>query len=325
MLPSFFIMADKLDISILIPVFNEEDSIKILYDELKRNLDSIYNWEVIFINDGSTDKSSEFIKELINQNSNIKLISFLQNRGKSEALNVGFKECLGKYVITIDADLQDDPSEIKNLIAKLNDGYDMVSGWKRNRKDSIAKTLPSKIYNFVLRFFSGIKLHDFNCGLKAYKKNVVKVINIYGGMHRFIPIIAKQNGFSKISEISVNHRERKFGQSKYGSSRLLHGFFDFVTVLFLNKYFSRPLHFFGSFGFLLSFIGLAINSYLTYNWIYFNYLVSPSINFTMNRPLLFFGILTLIIGFQLISIGLIGELIVKYYKKNDVTDYSIDE
>jgi len=318
-------MTNKLDISILIPLFNEEDSIKLLYDELKGNLDSLYNWEVIFINDGSTDKSSNLIKELINKHSNIKLISFLQNKGKSEALNVGFKECSGKYVITIDADLQDDPSEIKNLIAKLNDGYDMVSGWKRNRKDSIAKKIPSKIYNFVLRFFSGIKLHDFNCGLKAYKKNVVKVINIYGGMHRFIPIIAKQNGFSKISEISVNHRERKFGKSKYGSSRLLHGFFDFVTVLFLNKYFSRPLHFFGSFGFLLSFIGLAINSYLTYNWIYFNYLVSPSINFTMNRPLLFFGILTLIIGFQLISIGLIGELIVKYYKKNDVTDYSIDE
>lgn len=318
-------MTDKLDISILIPVFNEEDSIKILYDELKENLNSIYNWEVIFINDGSTDKSSNLIKELINKHSNIKQISFLQNKGKSEALNVGFKECSGSYVVTIDADLQDDPSEIKNLIVKLNDGYDMVSGWKRNRKDSIAKTLPSKIYNFILRFFSGIKLHDFNCGLKAYKANVVKVINIYGGMHRFIPIIAKQNGFNKISEISVNHRERKFGKSKYGSSRLLHGFFDFITVLFLNKYFSRPLHFFGSFGFLLSFIGLAINSYLTYNWIYFNYLVSPTINFTMNRPLLFFGILTLIIGFQLISIGLIGELIVKYYKKNDITDYSIDE
>ena len=169
-------MTDKLDISILIPVFNEEDSIKILYDELKENLNSIYNWEVIFINDGSTDKSSNLIKELINKHSNIKQISFLQNKGKSEALNVGFKECSGSYVVTIDADLQDDPSEIKNLIVKLNDGYDMVSGWKRNRKDSIAKTLPSKIYNFILRFFSGIKLHDFNCGLKHIKQMLLRLL-----------------------------------------------------------------------------------------------------------------------------------------------------
>jgi len=320
-------MKNKFDISILVPVFNEEESITILYNELKNNLDPLYNWEVIFVNDGSTDNSSQIIIELIDKESNVKQISFFQNKGKSEALNVGFKECKGDYIVTIDADLQDDPSEIKNLIDKIKDGYDMVSGWKKNRKDSITKTFPSKIYNFVLRLISGIKLHDFNCGLKAYKSNIVKVINIYGGLHRFIPIIVKQNGFKKIAEIPVNHRERKFGKSKYGSSRLLHGFFDLITVLFLNKYFSRPLHFFGSIGFLLTFLGLTINTYLTYNWFYYKYFVefNKDVQFTLDRPLLFFGILTLIIGFQLISLGLIGELIVRYYKKNDTIDYNIDE
>ena len=187
-------MKNKFDISILVPVYNEQDSIKILYKELKDNLDNDYSWELIFINDGSTDSSSKLIKELISENSNIKLISFLKNRGKSEALNIGFKNCKGKYIVTLDADLQDDPSEIENLINKINEGYDMVSGWKQRRKDSISKTFPSKIYNFILRSISGINLHDFNCGLKVYKSETVNVIKIYGGLHRFIPIIINQNG-----------------------------------------------------------------------------------------------------------------------------------
>jgi len=311
-------MKNKFDISILVPVYNEQDSIKILYKELKDNLDNDYSWELIFINDGSTDSSSKLIKELISENSNIKLISFLKNRGKSEALNIGFKNCKGKYIVTLDADLQDDPSEIENLINKINEGYDMVSGWKQRRKDSISKTFPSKIYNFILRSISGINLHDFNCGLKVYKSETVNVIKIYGGLHRFIPIIINQNGYNKICEVPVNHRERKFGVSKYGSSRLFHGFFDLITLTFFNKYLNRPLHFFGLFGLVFIFTGFVINSYLTYYW-FQGFWINPHKN-----PLFFLGILLIIIGVQFFSIGLIGELIVRFNK--DRANYiKIDE
>ena len=310
MLPSFF-MNNKFDISLLVPVFNEQESIKILYEELKKNLNDKYSWELLFINDGSTDKSESLINSLIDENKNVRLISFLKNKGKSEALNIGFKNCFGKYIVTLDADLQDDPSEIPNLILKLEEGYDMVSGWKKNRKDSFSKTIPSKIYNYVLRIISGIKIHDFNCGLKVYRNKVVKVINIYGGLHRFIPIIIKTNGFSNICEVPVNHRKRKFGFSKYGSSRLFHGFFDLITLLFFNKYLNRPMHFFGLFGLLFFMVGFAINIFLTYNW-FQGIWINPHKN-----PLFFLGILLLIIGVQFFSIGLIGELIVRFNKDKD--------
>jgi len=307
------------DLSIIIPIYNEESSISVLYKELKNNITN-YSWEVIFINDGSTDNSKKNIVNLVENNNNVILIDTFNNRGKSEALNQGFKICSGDIVITMDGDLQDDPSEINNFIKSM-DNSDMVSGWKKYRKDPISKTFPSKFFNFILRLLTGIKLNDFNCGFKSYKINVVKSLTLYGGLHRFIPILVHKKGFN-IKEIPVNHRKRKYGKSKYGGSRMFHGFFDLITVLFLNRYFTKPLHFFGFVGFLLSFIGLIINSYLTYYWVYFNYFDNSSINFTINRPLLFFGILSLIVGFQFISLGLIGELIVRYYRKENNNQYN---
>ena len=307
------------DISVLIPVYNEEDSINQLYHELNDSLGHKYNWEVIFINDGSTDTSSRVILDLIKNNKNIRQICLYKNKGKSEALNIAFKHCNGNIIITIDADLQDDPNEIINLINKINSGYDMVSGWKVNRKDPMSKIFPSKIFNMILRFITGIKLHDFNCGLKAYRKEVINTLNIYGGLHRFIPILVKQNGFN-IAEVKVNHRQRKFGFSKYGSSRIFHGFFDLITLLFFRKYLSRPLHFFGIFGLIFFMSGLIINLYLSINW--FNgFWITP-----FKNPLFFLGILLIIIGVQFFSIGLIGELIVYYNKYKDTdNDYHIDE
>ena len=312
---------NKVDLSIIVPIFNEEESINILFLEIKENIDENYNWELIFINDGSTDSSREVILKLCQSNPNILFFDSNINKGKSEALHKGFQECSGDIVITLDADLQDDPKEIINFIKKIKEGNDLVSGWKKNRKDPISKTIPSKIYNSVLRFLFKIKLNDYNCGFKAYKKDVVKTLNLYGGLHRFIPVLAKQNGFI-ISEIVVNHRERKYGQSKYGTSRMLHGFFDLITTLFLNKYLSKPLHFFGLIGFFLSFVGFSINLYLSFYWLYNNYFITATQNFTINRPLLFLGILLLIIGIQLISIGLIGELLVRFFKKNRADQYT---
>ncbi len=306
-------MNKNIDLSIIIPLYNEENSLSTLFQEIKSNITD-HNCEVIFVNDGSTDNSKNIILSLIDENQNVKLIDSFNNKGKSEALNTGFQYCEGKIIITMDADLQDDPSEINNFIKIIkNDNCDMVSGWKKNRKDPISKTIPSKIFNFILRLISGIKLNDFNCGFKAYKVNVVKTLTLYGGLHRFIPILVKKNGFT-IKELTVNHRKRVHGKSKYGNDRIFHGFFDLISVLFLNKYFTKPMHFFGLFGFILSAIGFSINAYLTYNWIYYNYFFNQ-ISFTINRPLLFLGILTLIVGFQFISIGLIGELIVRHYKR----------
>ena len=317
-------MKDNLDISVVIPVFNEEDSIIELNTQILNVIQENYSYELIYINDGSNDASKKYINSLINDNQNIRMISFYKNRGKSDALNAGFKVCNGNIIITIDSDLQDDPNEFIKLINKLNNGFDMVSGWKKNRKDPFSKTFPSKIFNYVLRFLTNIKIHDFNCGLKVYRSKVVKSLNIYGGLHRFIPVLVKNAGFT-ISEEEINHRERKYGISKYGSSRIFHGFFDLITILFLKKYFNRPLHFFGKLGVLFSSLGLVINLYLSYKWILFNYL-NIGLKFSINRPLLFLGILLLLVGIQFISIGLIGELIVYFNRKrsfeSDAAEYT---
>jgi len=313
-------MNKKIDISIIIPVFNEEESLLQLNDEILSVIEKDYSYEIIYINDGSSDKSVSIIQEMITINNNIKLIDQYRNRGKAEALNAGFKNAKGNYVVTLDADLQDNPKEIPNLINKLKEGFDMVSGWKKNRKDPFSKTFPSKIFNLVVKLFSGIKIHDFNCGLKGYKNKAVKTISLYGGLHRFIPVLVKENGFS-VSEIIVNHRERKYGVTKYGGSRIFHGLYDFITVLFLKKYFNRPLHFFGKYGILLSSVGIGINLFLAYKWAVYKYFMdSPflheGIKYSINRPLLYLGILLLIVGIQFISIGLIGELIVRISRKN---------
>ena len=307
-------MKNKTDISIVIPVYNEENSIKPLYLNIVKNIGE-YSWELLFINDGSNDCTKENILNLINKDSKVRLIHSENNNGKSESLYQGFNNCKGEIIITMDGDLQDDPKEINNFIKEIYNGADMVSGWKKQRLDPLSKRIPSKIFNICLRTISKIKLNDFNCGYKAYKRHVAKSIILYGGLHRFIPILVKNNGY-KISEIIVNHKKREYGKSKYGNSRLFHGFFDLITVLFLNKYFNRPLHFFGMLGALLSFIGLSINIYLTINW--FNGIwITPYKN-----PLFFLGLLLLIVGIQFFSIGLIGELFVRYYKKEQNNTFS---
>ena len=294
-------------ISIVIPLYNEEESIKPLYDELLSELDN-YRFEIIFINDGSFDNSSDIIKRIIQTDSNVHLIELYKNYGKSAALSEGFRYCKGDYIVTLDADLQDNPSEIPALLEMLDSAeVDIISGWKKDRKDPISKRFPSRIFNFFTRLFSGIKIHDFNCGLKVYKKKVVKSIDIYGGMHRYIPVIAKQKGFIT-SEKIVHHRSRKFGETKYGSNRFLHGFFDLLTILFLGKYFARPLHFFGLFGLVNLMFGLLINLYLTIGW--FSGIPIG------NRPILFLGVLLIIIGIQFMSLGLLGELIIKSNSKS---------
>ena len=313
----------KIDLSIIIPIYNEEESILPLYNQIIEAIADKLIYEIIFVNDGSTDKSLESINQLLSKNDNVKIINFISNKGKSEALNYGFKNCYGNIVITIDGDLQDDPNEFFSLIDKINLGSDMVTGWKKNRKDPISKKILSKIFNSVLRVLTGIKIHDFNCGLKAYRRSVIKSVSIYGGLHRFIPILANNKGFI-VDEIIVNHREREFGISKYGNARIFHGFFDLITVLFLNKYFNRPLHLFGSLGFILLLAGIIINVNLTFKWFYYNQWITP-----FKNPIFFLGILLIVVGFQFFSTGLIGELIVYFNRQKqpdneDVEFYNYD-
>ena len=299
----------KKNISIIIPVYNEELSIEKLYLEVKQIIEQQFNYhEIIFINDGSTDTSSNIIKKISNNDLNVILIDLNRNYGKSDALNEGFKLAQYDYIITLDADLQDDPKEISNLLEMLDNGYDCVSGWKKNRKDPLSKTIPSFFFNKFINFFSGLKLHDLNCGIKAYKKNAIKTLNIYGGLHRYIPLLLVNNGY-KVTECIVNHRPRLHGKTKYGKSRFFHGIFDFLTISFLNKYFNRPMYFFGSIGLLLSVIGLVISVYLTVLWFQ-----GIAID---NRPLFFLGILLIVVGIQSLSIGLIGELIVNRTSDKD--------
>ena len=292
-------------ISVVIPVFNELESLPSLVEELKINLNNFKEWEVIFVDDGSSDKSNNWLFKLSNENDNFKLIQFFRNYGKSAALSEGFKNAKGDYIITMDADLQDDPAEIPNLINKLEEGWDLVSGWKKNRLDPLNKTLPSKLFNFVTRIVTGIKIHDFNCGLKGYRQSVIKSINIYGGRHRYIPALAGQRKF-RVTEIIVNHRERKFGKTKYGGSRIFHGFFDLITILFLNKYTQQPLHLFGFIGLGFLIFGLLAETLA----LYYKYFLGHF--FKDHIALLMFGIMFIVIGIQFFSIGLLGELMTRY-------------
>ena len=289
-------------LSVIIPVFNEVESIKELYDQLKKGLDQYTPYEMIFVDDGSSDGSVETIKKLSELDSSIIFIQFHRNYGKSAALSEGFKYANGNYVVTMDADLQDDPSEIKNLINKLEEGYDLVSGWKKDRKDPLSKRLPSKLFNFVTRIVTGVRIHDFNCGLKIYKKAVVKTLELYGGRHRYIPAMAGQKKF-KVTEIIVNHRPRIYGETKYGGSRLFHGLFDLISILFLSKYTQSPMYFFGKIGLFTFLIGLGIEIYV----LYLKYSLGDP--FAKHMALLMLGILVIVIGIQFVSIGLVGEMI----------------
>ncbi|HJL74640.1 MAG TPA: glycosyltransferase family 2 protein [Candidatus Marinimicrobia bacterium] len=291
-------------ISVIIPVYNEVESLRKLHNELSSVLTGNNNYELLFIDDGSSDGSIELLNELANTDDHIKVIQFYRNYGKAAALAEGFKMSTGAYVVTMDADLQDDPAEIPNLIEKLEEGYDLVSGWKKTRHDPWTKRWPSKFFNFVTRLMTGVKIHDFNCGLKIYRQSVVKTVEIYGGRHRYIPALAGQKKF-KVSEIIVNHRARKFGVTKYGGVRLFHGFFDLLTILFLNRYTQQPLHLFGMIGIIFSTVGFGVEVYV----LYLKYgLMEP---FQKHIALLVFGVMMIVIGIQFISMGLLGELMAR--------------
>jgi len=288
-------------LSIIIPVYNEKDNIIELHDELLKALSSTgQTYEILFIDDGSRDGTYQALDSIREADNSVKIIRFQKNFGKSAALSYGFSRVKGEVIITMDGDLQDDPREIPQLLAALAN-YDVVSGWKRKRHDPLTKTLPSKIFNWLTRHLTGVNIHDFNCGFKAYRNGVVKNINIYGEMHRYIPAIAYWKGYS-VGEVPVNHRPRTRGKSKYGTGRLLKGLLDLITIKFLMSYCQRPLHLFGGMGFLSGGVGTAICSYLLYTW-----LTGEKIG---DRPLLTLGVLLIILGIQFVAIGLIGELIV---------------
>lgn len=289
-------------ISLVIPLFNEEESLVPLANEIRKALKPLNTpYEVILVDDGSTDNSLKVIKEIVRTDKRFKFISFRKNYGKSAALQIGFKAATGDVVITLDADLQDDPHEISNLLSKLNEGFDLCSGWKKQRFDPFVKKYSSRFFNFVTRLMSGIKLHDFNCGLKAYRKEVVKNIRVYGELHRYMPVLANWQGFT-VTEIPVKHHPRRYGKTKFGISRFFKGFIDLITVMFATRYIKRPMHFFGFFGALSFFVGFIVNVYLTIEWI--------SGKPLSNRPMLFLGMLMIIVGVQFFSVGLLGEMIV---------------
>jgi len=295
-----------MDLSIVIPLFNEEESLPELSAWIEKVMQANnYSYEVIMIDDGSTDTSWKVIGELRSKNQNIKGIKFQRNYGKSAALNEGFKAAQGDVIITMDADMQDSPDEIPELRKMIvEDGYDMVSGWKKKRYDNtLTKNIPSKLFNAAARGMSKIKLHDFNCGLKSYSKKVVKSIEVYGEMHRYVPVLAKWSGFRNIGEKVVEHRARKYGVTKFGWSRFINGFLDLMTIFFVGKFGKRPMHFFGLWGTLCFLFGFAIFLYLTISKFFFDQTGMTQ------RPLFFFAILAMIIGSQLFLAGFIGEMI----------------
>jgi len=310
------------NISIIIPLLNESESLNELCDSIS-NVMSSYNFtfEVILIDDGSTDKSWEVIQKLSNKSANIKGIKFLKNYGKSQALHAGFLSCQGDVVFTMDADLQDDPKEIPEMYDMIiNDGFDLVSGWKKKRYDSVLfKNIPSKIFNFAARITSGIKLNDFNCGLKAFKKEVVKSINVYGEMHRYVPILAKNEGYKKIGEKIVKHRARKFGKTKFGPSRFLNGFLDLLTIWFISSFGKKPMHLFGSLGLIMLLTGFLFAGFLGYDKLFLN----PDSRLITERPEFYISLTTMIIGSQFFSMGFIAELILK--NNNQKPNYVIQK
>ena len=296
-----------MDISVVIPLYNEAESLPELTSWIARVMDeNNFSYEIVFIDDGSTDNSWQIIEELKEKYPVIKAIKFQRNYGKSAGLNEGFTAAQGDVVITMDADLQDSPDEIPELYRMITDeGYDLVSGWKKKRYDPFIKRNTSKIYNGFSRMVTGLKLHDMNCGLKAYKKNVVKTIEVIGEMHRYIPVIAKWAGFTKIGEKVVEHRARKYGTTKFGLERFINGPLDLMSIMFVSKFGKRPMHFFGSLGTLFIFVGFICLTYLSVGKLFFG---APGI---ATRPLFFFGILTFIVGMQLFVTGFLAEMILR--------------
>ncbi len=314
-----------MNLSIVIPLLNEQESLPELYNWIKKVMTSHnFSYEIWFIDDGSTDNSWNIIENLSQQDNNVKGIRFFKNYGKSQALHAGFARTNGDVIITMDADLQDSPDEIPELYNLItNEGYDLVSGWKKKRYDSvIGKNIPSKLFNWAARKTSGVKLHDFNCGLKAYRKNVVKNIEVSGEMHRYIPVLAKNAGFAKIGEKVVIHQARKYGHSKFGMNRFINGFLDLITIWFLSKFGKRPMHLFGALGVLMFMIGLLSAGFIGISKLWKLYHHEPAILVTDN-PWFYISLTTMIIGTQLFLAGFLGEIILR--TKNNEERYKISK
>jgi len=294
-------------ISVVVPLFNEEHSLDALYHEIAAVLDSQPEpYEVVFVDDGSTDGSMAVLERLHAETTNVVVVHLRRNFGKAAALQAGFLEARGDVVVTMDADLQDDPAEIPQLLAKLDEGFDLVSGWKARRNDPWSRRVLSKVFNWATAVVSGVRLHDVNCGLKAYRAEVLKGMRIYGELHRFIPVLASYRGF-RVAEISVNHRAREHGRSRYGLSRYLRGFFDLLSVTFMGRYRHRPLHLFGGLGLVMGFVGSLILLYLT--------VIKIGGAAIGHRPLLTLGVLLVVVGIQLLSLGLLSELITSQHEE----------
>jgi glycosyltransferase involved in cell wall biosynthesis len=302
------------DVSVIIPVLNERDNLPELYDRLTETLTRLNRaYEIIFVDDGSSDGSAELCRSLVQSDARVTLVELRRHFGKATALQVGFQVAKGDIMITMDGDLQDDPVEIARFLEALEGGVDLVSGWKKMRQDPLTKTLPSKLFNFVTSMMTGIKLRDFNCGFKAYRREVVESLDLYGELHRYIPVLAHANGF-RIGEIAVNHRPRCYGKSKYSFERFLRGAFDLLTVLFLGSFKRRPLHLFGLIGIAFAGVGFAIDLYLSVLWL-------TGIAYIGNRPLLILGTLLIIVGVQVLIFGLLAEMITAVtYRRSDAME-----
>jgi glycosyltransferase involved in cell wall biosynthesis len=302
-----------MDVSLVIPLLNEEESLPELHAWISRVCgEHGLSYEVIFIDDGSRDRSWSIIESLRSHDPNVRGIRFQRNYGKSAALHVGFEAAEGDVVITMDADLQDSPDEIPELVNMIRNGqYDLVSGWKKKRYDPISKTIPTKLYNWATRRMSGIYLHDFNCGLKAYKKEVVKSLEIYGEMHRYIPVMAHREGFKKIGEKVVEHRARKYGHTKFGLERFINGPLDLMTIMFISRFGKRPMHIFGTFGALMFLIGLALSSYLIIDKYLHLYVWQTKAALLSDQASFYIALTSMILGTQLFLAGFIGEIIIR--------------
>ena len=294
-------------ISVVVPVHDEEHSVEPLFGELRAALDPLdTEWEVLFVDDGSTDGTFGALMRLHDREPGVRIVRLRRNFGKASALAAGFAQAAGDVVVTIDGDLQDDPAEIPRLLAKLDEGFDLVSGWKTRRRDPLRRRIVSRVFNGVTGRISGLRLHDLNCGLKAYRAEVLRGLRIYGELHRFIPVLAHYRGF-RVAEVPVNHRPRDHGRSRYGMERYLRGFFDLLTVTFMGRYRYRPLHLFGGLGLLLGGIGFVVLAYLT--------VVKLMGHGIGQRPLLTLGVLLVVVGIQLFSLGLVGELVTSLHEE----------
>jgi glycosyltransferase involved in cell wall biosynthesis len=313
-----------MDVSIVIPLYNEEGSLIELADWINRVCkENKLSYEIIMVDDGSTDRSWEIVSELSEKFKVVKAIKFRRNYGKSAALHVGFQAAMGDVVITMDADLQDSPEEITGLFRMIKEeGFDLVSGWKKKRHDPISKTLPSKFYNYTARMVTGIKLHDFNCGIKAYKKSVIKAIEVYGEMHRYLPVIAHRAGFTKIGEKVVQHYERKFGITKFGMERYINGFLDLLTISFISRFGKRPMHLFGTLGTLMFFVGFISAGWLGALKLYYLHNGIKTILITQS-PYFYLSLTAMILGSQLFVGGFLGELISR--SSSDRNHYHVEE